>query len=138
MDILDGLKKDIEAGIKQGVDAVKSTAAIVREKAEELSEKGKTQYYIYELKNKKQKQSAAVGEKLRQLVKTKKMKISNPDLKKLLSAVDKTDAALAKLEGKGAPAAPVKEPAKKKPAIKKPKMPAKKAATSAVPEKKSN
>ncbi len=41
MDILSGLKKDIEDGIKQGVDAVKSTATMVKEKAEELTEKGK-------------------------------------------------------------------------------------------------
>ena len=36
MDILGGLKKDIEDGIKQGVDAVKSTATMVKEKAEAL------------------------------------------------------------------------------------------------------
>ena len=97
---LSGLRKDIEEGIKQGVDAVKSTATLVKEKAEELTEKGKTQYRIFELKSKKQRQHSGLGEKLRELVKSGKVKVSNEDLKKLLSALDKTDEAISKLEGK--------------------------------------
>jgi hypothetical protein len=112
MDILSGLKKDIEEGIKQGVDAFKSTATMVKEKAEELTEKGKTQYRVYELKNKGQKQREALGEKLRELAKNNKIKVSNEDLKKLLSAIDKTDEAIAKLEGKEKKEA-MKKPAKK-------------------------
>jgi len=49
-----------------------STATMVKEKAEELTEKGKTQYHLYELKNKGQKQRALLGEKLRELVKLKR------------------------------------------------------------------
>ena len=112
MDIFGGFKKDIEDGIKQGVDAVKSTATMVKEKAEELTEKGKTQYRLYELKNKGQKQRAALGEKLRELVKTKKMKVANEELKKLLSAIDKTDEAITKLEGKESAQSPKKTAAK--------------------------
>jgi hypothetical protein len=108
MDILNGLKKDIEDGIKQGVDAVKSTATMVKEKAEELTEKGKTQYHLYELKNKGQKQRVTLGDKFRELVKTKKVKVSNEELKKLLSAIDKTDEAIAKLEGKESAPSPRK------------------------------
>ena len=138
MDILGGLKKDIEDGIKQGVDAVKSTATMVKEKAEELTEKGKTQYRLYELKNKGQKQRAALGEKLRELVKTKKMKVTNEELKKLVSAIDKTDEAITKLEGKEAapspkkPAAKVIKPTTKKATVKKaaPKSKSAKAKTS--------
>lgn len=137
MDILGGLKKDIEDGIKQGVDAVKSTATMVKEKAEELTEKGKTQYRLYELKNKGQKQRAALGEKLRELVKTKKMKVTNEELKKLVSAIDKTDEAITKLEGKAAPspkkpAAKVIKPTTKKATVKRaaPKSKSAKAKTS--------
>jgi hypothetical protein len=125
MDIFGGFKKDIEDGIKQGVDAVKSTATMVKEKAEELTEKGKTQYHLYELKNKGQKQRALLGEKLRELVKTKKMKVANEELKKLLSAIDKTDEAITKLEGKASvsspqkPAAKVVKPTAKKATVKK-------------------
>ena len=117
MDILGGLKKDIEDGIKQGVDAVKSTASLVREKAEELTEKGKTQYHLYEQKNKGQRQREALGQKLHELVKSKKMRVSNEDLEKLLSAIDKTDEAIAKLEGKK----PVSSPRKAPPKMVKPK-----------------
>ena len=125
MDIFGGFKKDIEDGIKQGVDAVRSTATMVKEKAEELTEKGKTQYRLYELKNKGQKQRATLGEKFRELVKTKKMKVANEELSKLLSAIDKTDEAIAKLEGKESapsprkPAAKVIKPKTQKAAVKK-------------------
>ncbi|MGO9377165.1 MAG: hypothetical protein ACLP29_01275 [Dissulfurispiraceae bacterium] len=133
MDILSGLKKDIEDGIKQGVDAVKSTATMVKEKAEELTEKGKTQYRIYELKNKGQKQRASLGEKFRELVKTKKMKVSNEELTKLLSAIDKTDDALAKLEGKEAASTP-KKPAPKTVKPKTQKVALKKTTKKAAPK----
>lgn len=139
MDIFGGFKKDIEDGIKQGVDAVKSTATMVKEKAEELTEKGKTQYHLYELKNKGQKQRAALGEKLRELVKTKKMKVANEELKKLLAAIDKTDEAITKLEGKASvsspkkPAAKVIKPTAKKPIVKKATV--KKAAPKSKPAK---
>ena len=109
MDILSGLKKDIEEGIKQGVDAVRSTATLVKETAAELTEKGKTQYHIYEMKSKLQKQLAALGGKLHQLAKEKKVKVSNQDLKKLLSSIDKTNAAISKLESKQPPAAAATE-----------------------------
>jgi hypothetical protein len=122
MDILSGLKKDIEEGIKQGVDAVMSTATLVKEKAEELTEKGKTQYHIYELKNKLQKQLADLGGKLHQLAKAKKVKVSNQDLKKLLTGIDKTHAAISKLESKElATAAASSKPIAKKALIKKQK-----------------
>ena len=134
MDILGGLKKDIEDGIKQGVDAVKSTATMVKEKAEELTEKGKTQYRLYELKNKGQKQRAALGDKLRELVKTKKMKVANEELKKLISVIDKTDEAIAKLEGKGSAPSP-KKPAAKAIKPKTKKAAVKKSATKSVAAK---
>ncbi len=126
MDILSGLKKDIEEGIKQGVDAVRSTATLVKETAAELTEKGKTQYHIYELKNKLQKQLADLGGKLHQLAKAKKVKVSNQDLTKLLSAIDKTHAAITKLESKEPTAAATSEkPVAKKALIKKQKAPVK-------------
>ena len=134
MDIFGGFKKDIEDGIKQGVDAVKSTATMVKEKAEELTEKGKTQYRLYELKNKGQKQRAALGEKVRELVKTKKMKVADEELNKLLSAIDKTDEAIAKLEGKEAVASP-RKPAPKKINPKQQKASVKKAAPKAMSAK---
>lgn len=126
MDILNGLKKDIEKGLKQGVDAVKSTATLVREKAEELTEKGKTQYQLYELNNKLQKQFADLGGKLHQLAKSKKVKISNQELRKLITAIDKIQSSISKLESKEASAAVPKKPAAKKAPIKKQKPAARK------------
>jgi len=121
MDIFSGLKKDIEEGIKQGVDAVRSTATLVKETAEELTEKGKTQYHIYELKSKLQKQLSELGGKLHQLAKAKKVKVANQDLKKLLTVIDKTLAAISKLESKEPAAAASEKPVVKKAPIKKQK-----------------
>lgn len=132
MDILNGLKKDIEDGIKQGVDAVKSTATLVKAKAEELTEMGKAQYRLYELRNKGQKQFAALGETFHRLAAAKKVSVSNQELKKLLAAADKTLAAIAKLEGKGSAPAPKKSEARKS-VSKKRKTAGKQAAQKSMP-----
>ncbi len=127
MDILSGLKKDLEKGIKQGVDAVKSTATLVKEKAEEITEKGKIQYRIFEMKSRLQKQFASLGTKLHELTDAKKVNVSNQDLKKLLTAIDKTKAAIAKLgEASRAMATAARKPASRRTAVKKQKPAVKK------------
>lgn len=122
MDILTGIKKDIKQGIKQGIGAVKSTATLVKDKAEELTEKGKSQYLLYELKNKEQKQFTGLGAKLHQMVATEKINISNQELKKLLTAINRTQAEITKLEGKGHGKAAKKTAKKKAPATKQKKV----------------
>ncbi len=69
------------------------------------------------------------------------MKVSNEDLKKLLLAIDKTDDALSKLEGKEAASSPKKPgPKTMKPKTQKVtvKKTAKKAAPKSTPAKPSN
>jgi hypothetical protein len=62
------------------------------------------------------------------------MKVSNDDLKKLLTAIDKTDDSIAKLEGKEAVASPHK-PAPKTIKAKQKKVVAKKPAPKSTPVK---
>jgi len=67
------------------------------------------------------------------------MKVANEELNKLLAAIDKTDEAITKLEGKASvsspkkPAAKVIKPTAKKPIVK--KAPVKKAAPKSKPAK---
>jgi len=103
------LIKEIEAGIKQSIEAVK-------EKADELTEEGKKQYRLFDLKSGRQKQSAAVGEKLHELVSGKKMTVSDKALKTLLASLARTIAEIDKLEGKKVQA--IKRKAGTKPRVK--------------------
>ena len=111
------LIKEIEVGIKQSIDAVKEKAAMVVEKADELTEEGKKQYRLYELKNKRQKQSAGVGQKLQKLVAEKKVTIPDKALNTLLASLSRTIAEIDRLEGKKQNA-PKSRPAGKKTSVK--------------------
>ncbi len=127
MDVVNKLIKEIEDGVKQSINAVKARVTLVVEKADELTEEGKKQYRLYELKHKRQGQFSDLGEKLHKMVAGKKVKIAHGELKTLLSSIDKTNAEIAKLEDK-TPTAPGKKAAGRKAAAR-PKAAAKKKAT---------
>lgn len=94
------LKKDMQKGIKEGIEVVKEGAIFVKKKAGELTEEGKRQYKIFELKTKVQKEIAELGGKVYDL----SSKIKNPMLDKKVKAivarVKKLEAQIIKLEGK--------------------------------------
>ncbi len=126
MEGVNKLIKEIEDGVKQSIDAVKAKITLVIEKADELTEGGKKQYRLYELKNRRQGQFSAIGEELHQLVAEKTLRISNQKLKNLLSAIDKTNSEIARLEGKTSKATSRKTPRRTTPV--KPKTAVKKKA----------
>ena len=124
MDVVNKLIKEIEDGVKQSINAVKARVTLVVEKADELTEEGKKQYRLYELKHKRQGQFSDLGEKLHGLVAGKKLKIAHRELKTLISSIDKTNTEIAKLEDK-TPTAPGRKAAGRRAAAK-PKTAAKK------------
>ena len=47
MDFWENVKKDLQKGVKEGLDFLKEGAAIVKVKADELTDEGKKRYKIY-------------------------------------------------------------------------------------------
>jgi hypothetical protein len=130
---LNKLRKDIEEGIKQGIVIVEKGVALVKVKAGELTEEGKKQYRMYELKTKMQKEVSVLGAKVCQLSAAGAIKPVHEDVRKIIARIDKLQTSLAKL----APVAAKKPAAKKKAPVKKsapaPKAPVKKAVAAKKP-----
>ncbi len=61
MDFWEKVKRDLQKGIKEGIEAVKEGATYVREKAEELTEEGKRRIRLFDLKTKVQKEMSELG-----------------------------------------------------------------------------
>ncbi|HMK44917.1 MAG TPA: hypothetical protein VK445_12350 [Dissulfurispiraceae bacterium] len=116
MDTLSQILKDIEAGIRQGIEVFREKATVVKEKAEELTEEGKRQYAIYELKGAVHKDLAGVGARVYQLHRDRKIRLSDKELLKVIDRIAKSEASIAVLEGKPS----VVRKAPKKTAAKKP------------------
>ncbi len=81
------LKKDLEHGMKGGMDVIKSGAEMVKEKAGELTEEGKKAYIIFSLKREARDQMAELGARV-YLLATDKVEIGtdsivNADLEKI-------------------------------------------------------
>ncbi|OHE58059.1 MAG: hypothetical protein A2Z47_15370 [Thermodesulfovibrio sp. RBG_19FT_COMBO_42_12] len=100
MDFWEKVKKDLQKEIKAGIAFIKEGAATMKKKTEELTEEGKKQYKIFELKTKVQKEVAELGGKVYDL----SSKIKNPMLDKKVKAivarVKKLEGQIIKLEGK--------------------------------------
>jgi len=90
------LRKDIEEGIKQGIVIVEKGVALVKVKAGELTEEGKKQYRMYELKTKLQKEVSVLGAKVCELSAAGAIKPVHADVTKILGRIDKLQTSLAK------------------------------------------
>jgi hypothetical protein len=83
MNFWEKVKGDLQKGIKDGIDFVKEGAAIVKVKAEELTEEGKKRLNILELKAKVQREIAELGGMVYDL----SSRVKNPMLEKKVKAV---------------------------------------------------
>jgi len=101
------IKKDLQKEIKEGVAMVKEGAAVVRKKAEELTEEGKRQYKIFELKRKVHEWITELGGKVYELSSKAKNPMSDTTVRLMVGRIKKLEAQIAKLEGKAK--APVKK-----------------------------
>ena len=105
------VKKDIQAGWKEGVVAVKEGAIVAQKKAGELSAEGKRRYKILELKTKMHKRVYDLGERVHELM-TGRKRAENPaqdaKVKAVMADIGKIKLQITKLTGKKAGAAPAR------------------------------
>jgi len=119
MDFWESVKKDLQKGIKEGLDFLKEGAAVVKVKAEELTDEGRKRYKIYELKAKVQKEIADLGGRVYDLSSKNKTPMQDKRVKAIMTRVKKIETRIAKLEGKQVKATkkttikPKKKPKKK-------------------------
>lgn len=115
MNFWEKVRKDLQEGIKEGIEVVKEGAVIVRKKAEELTDEGKRQYKIFDLKAKVQKEIAELGGKVYELSSKLKNPMLDGKVKAITARIKKLEVQITKLEGKPkAKKAPVKRNVKVK------------------------
>lgn len=92
--------EDVKKDLQKGLDYVKEGAAAVKVKAGELTEEGKRQYKIYELKKKVQKWISELGGKVYELSSKVENPLQNPSVQMIISRIKKLEMQIAKMEGK--------------------------------------
>ena len=85
---------------EEGFDFLKEGAAVVKVKAEELTDEGKRRYKIYELKAKVQNEIEDLGGRVYDLDSKKKSPMQDKKVKAIINCIKKLEARIAKLEGK--------------------------------------
>src|SRR5208283_3808159 len=99
MNFWEKVQRDLQKGITESIAAVREGAAFVRGKAEELTEEGKKQYSLYNLKSKVQKEISGLGgsvydlsAKVNNPMSDRKVKATSAPIKKLVTEINKLDA----------------------------------------------
>lgn len=94
------IRRDLKKGFKEGLEAVKEGAAVVKGKAEDIAEEGKRRYRIFELKTKVQKEIADLGGRIYDLSPKVKNPMLDNKVKAIMNRIKKVEAQITKLEGK--------------------------------------
>ena len=112
--LFDKIKKDVKNGFEEGLAAVKQGASVVSTKMSELTEEGKRQYQMLDLKSKIHSQMTELGGKTYDVLNKKQNPETDRKIKAIVIKIKKLEAQLHKLEAvkKTKTAAP-KKPAKK-------------------------
>lgn len=100
MNFWEYVKKDLQKGLREGIDYLKEGAAIVKVKAEELTDEGKKRYKIYELKTKVQKEISDLGGKVYDMSFKEKNPMQDKRVKAIIARIKKFETRIAGLEGK--------------------------------------
>ncbi|MBN1547881.1 MAG: hypothetical protein JW902_14620 [Syntrophaceae bacterium] len=129
MEFWEKIKKDVKKGFRDGLAVIREGAVAVKEKAGELTEEGKRQYKLFDLKTKVQKEIAELGGKVYGLISLEKDPVADAKVKTCVTKIKKLETQITKLEAKpiAKPKAKAKIPAK--PKTKKMAKPAAKATT---------
>jgi hypothetical protein len=114
MDFWTKVKGDLQKGVKEGMEAFREGATVVRKKTEELTAEGKRRLKVYDLKKTVRHEIAELGGRVYDL-KAKKNK--NPYLdarvKATIGRIKRLEDRIAKLEGKVKEAVKRRVPGKK-------------------------
>lgn len=115
------IKKDIQKGFQDGILLVKEGAAVVKEKAEVMTEEGKKRYKLYALKAKVQKEISDLGGKIYELSSRMRNPMGDKKVKDIIGKIKKLEMQILKIEGKEKEAkkAPARKTASKKVTAKK-------------------
>lgn len=99
MNFWDSIKKDLQKGWKEGMAVVKEGATYVQKKAGELTDEGKKQYQIFELKAKVQREITELGGKVYDASKKMKNPMLDSGVKAIAGRLQKLEDQIAGLEG---------------------------------------
>lgn len=99
MNFWEKVKKDLQEGIKDSIEVVKEGAAVVRKKAEELTDEGKRKYNIFDLKTKVHKEISDLGGRVHELSSKVKNPMLDSKVKAILARIKKIETQITKLEG---------------------------------------
>jgi hypothetical protein len=100
MDFWESVKKDLQKGLKEGLDFLKEGATVVKVKAEELTDEGKKRYKVYELKAKVQSKVESLGGRVYDLSSKNKNPMQDKKVKTIIACIKRFEARIVKLEGK--------------------------------------
>lgn len=98
MDFWQKIKIDVRKGIKEGIGIVREGVTVVKTKAGELTEEGKRQLKIYELKTKVQREIAELGGKVYSLNSKMKNPMLDSKVKAVMGRIKKLEAQIVKIE----------------------------------------
>ncbi len=98
MDFWQKIKSDVQKGIKEGIGIVREGVTVVKTKAGELTEEGKRQLKIFELKTKVQKEIAELGGKVYSISAKMKNPMLDNKVKAVMTRIKKLEAKLVKIE----------------------------------------
>ncbi|MGO9613768.1 MAG: hypothetical protein ACLPX5_12135 [Dissulfurispiraceae bacterium] len=100
MNFWEKVQRDLQKGLTESIAAVREGAAFVRGKAEELTEEGKKQYSLYNLKSKVQKDILGLGGSVYDLSGKVNNPMSDSKVKATIARIKKLETEINKLEGK--------------------------------------
>ena len=98
MDFWQKVKRDVQQGIKEGVEVMKEGVAAAKEKAGEMSEEGKRRYKIFLLKTNVQKEISELGGKIYGLSAKMKNPMLDSKVKAAIAKIRKIESEIVKLE----------------------------------------
>jgi hypothetical protein len=98
MDFWQKIKSDVRKGIKEGIGIVREGVTVVKTKAGELTDEGKRQLRIYELKTKVQREIAELGGKIYSLSSKMKNPMLDNKVKAVMTRIKKLEAQILKIE----------------------------------------
>lgn len=98
MEFWEKIRQDVRKGFQDGLAVIREGAVAVKVKAEKLTEEGKRQYKLFELKTKVQKEITELGGKVYGLICAEKDPVTDSRVKASVSRIKKLETQIAKLE----------------------------------------
>lgn len=98
MDFWQKVKRDVQKGIKEGVEVMKEGVAAAKEKAGEMTEEGKRRSQVFLLKTNVQKEISELGGKIYGLSEKVKNPMLDSKVKAAIAKIRKVELQIVKLE----------------------------------------